>query len=321
MNETVGIDKFFISVHPQIFRIDSIRSFDIYIKNFDGRISLFHSAGEIYSAEHHGKIFKLSVPALYIRTIDKGRYTRYLEENFTFIMNDPLINTQDKAEIAHEVLTLISMTLFSSPGTETILGYKKAIEEITDFVLRDEDAVKYLIQLTSSNYHEYNHAVNVGIFGLGLAKEVLVGKGDHNMSEIAAGFFLHDLGKYTIPKHISRRNGPLSADEWVIMRKHPEQGYRMLQKFNILSEEISLIVLQHHERNSGNGYPLGLKNEKIHQYSKICTIADVFDALTSQRPYRNSRSSFNALAVMQNEMKNEFDSDFFTQFVRLFSRV
>jgi HD-GYP domain-containing protein (c-di-GMP phosphodiesterase class II) len=95
----------------------------------------------------------------------------------------------------------------------------------------------------------------------------------------------------------------------------------MLQKFGVLSEEIAAIVLQHHERNDGKGYPLGLKGDKIHTLSKICTIADVFDALTSQRPYRTSKSSFHALGIMQNEMKHEFDGEFFAQFVRLFSRM
>lgn len=321
MNEIPGIEKFYISVHPQIFRIDTIRSFDIFAKNDTGRVNLFHPAGEIYTAEQHGRVFKHNISALYIRIIDKGRYTKYLEENIPFIMQDPFISLQDKAEISHEVLTLIAMTIFSSPGTEIILSFKKTIEEVTNFVLWNDEASKFLIQLTSSGFNEYNHAVNVGIFGLGLAKEVLVGKGDYNMSEITSGFFLHDLGKFTIPKHISRRNGPLSPDEWTIMKKHPEQGYRMLQKFGVLSEEVSTIVLQHHERNDGKGYPLGLKSEKIHMFSKICTIADVFDALTAQRPYRSPKSSFHALGVMQNEMKNEFDSEFFAHFVRLFSRI
>ena len=321
MNETLGIEKFYISVHPQIFRIDTIRTFDIFAKNSEGRVSLFHSAGDIYSAEQHGKIFKHNIPALFIRIIDKGRYTKYLEENFPFIMQDPFISLHDKAEISHEVLSLIAMTIFSSPGTEIILSFKKAIEEVTNFVLWNDEASKFLIQLTSSSFNEYNHAVNVGILGLGLAKEVLTGNEDYNIPEIVAGFFLHDLGKFTIPKHISRRNGPLTPEEWAIMKRHPEQGYRILQKFGALTEEAAYIVLQHHERNDGKGYPVGLKSDKIHPYSKICTIADVFDALTSQRPYRTPKSSFHALGIMQNEMKNEFDGVFFAHFVRLFSRA
>lgn len=321
MNDISGLEKFYISVHPQIFRIDTIRSFDLYAKNSDGRINLFHSANDLYSAEQHGRIFNENIAALYIKINDKGRYTRYLEENFPFIMEDPLISNLDKAEIGHEVITFIAMTLFSTPGAEIVAGFKKAIELIADYIFFSEDGIKHLIRLTSNGYQEYNHAVNVGIFGLGLAKELLGDNEAHNIPGIAAGFFLHDIGKYTIPRHISRRNGPLSPEEWNIMRKHPEQGYRMLQTFSALSDEISTIVLQHHERHDGTGYPLGIKGDKIHTYAKICTIADVFDALTSQRPYRTSKSSFHALAVMQNEMKGEFDPDFFARFVRLFSKI
>ena len=321
MDKSLTKEKFYISVHPQIFSIDSIRSFDIFVKNSDGRFVLFHPAGELYSSETHAKIYKWNVPALYIKTSDKGRFNHYLEENFPFIMDDPLINTESKAEIAHGAVTFIAMSLFTSPGTDIIASYKKTIDIITRFVITNEDSIKFLIQRTSSNFHEYNHAVNVGIFGLGLAKEILGNDSSHNLVEIAFGFFLHDIGKYTIPRHISKRNGPLSPEEWAIMKKHPEQGYNILKKFNALSEEISIIVLQHHERHDGKGYPLGLKGEKIHTYSKICAIADMFDALTSHRPYRTPKSSFNALAIMQNEMKNEFDPDFFSQFVKLFSRM
>jgi HD-GYP domain-containing protein (c-di-GMP phosphodiesterase class II) len=236
-------------------------------------------------------------------------------------MDDPLINTEGKAAIAHEVLTFIAMTLFSTPGAEIVAGFKKAIEKVTQFVLANEDAIKQLIRLTTNGFQEFNHAVNVGIFGLGLAREVLGAQPGHNMPEIAAGFFLHDIGKYTIPRHICRRSGPLSAEEWNIMRKHPEQGFKMLQAFNAISEEVGIIVLQHHERHNGSGYPHKLRDERIHTYAKICAIADVFDALTAQRPYRTSKSSFHALAIMQNEMKNEFDPEFFARFVRLFSKV
>jgi HD-GYP domain-containing protein (c-di-GMP phosphodiesterase class II) len=321
MNDSPTKEKFYIPVYPQILRVDSILSFDIFAKNSDGGFVLFHPAGELYSSETHAKIYKWNIPLLYIKTSDKVRYNHYLEENFQSIMYDPLITTERKAEIAHVTVTGIAMSLFTSPGADIIASYKKTIYIIIQYVLSNEEGIKFLIKQTSSSFHEYNHAVNVGVFGLGLAKEIFGNDSPHNMVEITHGFFLHDIGKYTIPRHIRKRNGTLTPEEWAIMKKHPEQGYKILQTFNALSEEISLIVLQHHERNDGKGYPEGLKSKRIHMYSKICSFADVFDALTSQRPYRSTKSSFNALIVMQNEMKNEFDSDFFAHFVKLFSRM
>jgi HD-GYP domain-containing protein (c-di-GMP phosphodiesterase class II) len=321
MNDSSTKDKFYISIYPQIFRIDSIMSFDVFAKNSEGKFALFHPAGELYSSSTQANIVRWNIPFLYIKTSDNGRYNHYLEENFQSIMYDPLITTERKAEIAHDTVTSIAMSLFTSPGADTIASYKKTIYIITQYVIANEESIKFLIKQTSSSFHEYNHAVNVGFFGLGLAKEIFGNDSSHNLVEITYGFFLHDIGKYSIPRHIRKRNGTLSPEEWVIMKKHPEQGYKILQTFNALTDEISLIVLQHHERNEGNGYPNGLQGKSIHMYSKICSFADVFDALTSQRPYRSTKSSFNALIVMQNEMKNEFDPDFFANFVKIFSRM
>ena len=104
------------------------------------------------------------------------------------------------------------------------------------------------------------------------------------------------------------------------MKNHPDDGNSLLEKFNHLTPEAKVIVLQHHERHDGKGYPNGLKGKQIHIYSKVCTIADVFDALTSKRSYKKSLSSFDALKIMRNEMSEEFDPDFFKQFVFLFSK-
>ncbi|MFC1512341.1 HD-GYP domain-containing protein, partial [Candidatus Latescibacterota bacterium] len=131
-------------------------------------------------------------------------------------------------------------------------------------------------------------------------------------------FFLHDIGKSLIPIRILNKKGTLSSIEWEIIKEHPDKGYRLLEKFGTISEEIEIIVLQHHERHDGNGYPRGLKGEQIHIYAKICMIADVFDALTSYRPYKEKYSTFDALKIMKNEMYKNFNPEFFEKFAKLF---
>ena len=121
-----------------------------------------------------------------------------------------------------------------------------------------------------------------------------------------------------IPPHILNKKGPLSYVGWEIMKNHPEKGYKILDKFGEVSKEIGIIVLQHHERHDGKGYPGGLKEDQIHLYAKICMIADVFDALTSYRPYKEKFSTFDALKIMKHEMRENFDPEFFEKFVRLF---
>ena len=87
-----------------------------------------------------------------------------------------------------------------------------------------------------------------------------------------------------------------------------------------MNDETKIIVLQHHERKNGKGYPMGLKGDNINIYSKICSIADTFEALTSYRPFRKtSHTSFKAIKIIKKEMRNEFDPYFFEQFVLLFT--
>ena len=105
------------------------------------------------------------------------------------------------------------------------------------------------------------------------------------MHELGAGFFLHDLGKVKIDTAIINKPGKLTAEEMRQMRRHPNLGFTILSKTKQLSEECKLIVLQHHERNDGTGYPNGLRGDAIHIYCRLCSLADVYDALTSVRPY------------------------------------
>ena len=130
-------------------------------------------------------------------------------------------------------------------------------------------------------------------------------------------YFVIGIRKDTGSRILSKK-GPLTFVEREIMKKHPEKGYTILEKFGEVSNEIGIIVLQHHERYDGKGYPKGLKEGQIHLYAKICMIADVFDALTSYRPYKEKYSTFDALKIMKNEMSKNFDPEFFEKFVKLF---
>ena len=307
----------FFPIHLQMIMVDSIRSFDVFIK-IKSRMVLYHAGGDRFTPEVRDHLIANGMKTLYIRKIDRDSFDRYIEDNLARILSNPEMKIMERAALAHRSIAGIARTLFENPRAQTIVRYKAAIGSAVDFIMREDDAIGSLIQLSSHDFSTYIHSVNVGILAIGLAKALLGDNSGHDMRELASGFFLHDIGKCAIPLDILNKPGPLSKHEWIIIRSHPWEGCRILQKFGFLSETAKLVVMQHHERHDGFGYPRGLKGCQIHMYSRICCIADVFDALTSARPYKAPQTPFRALSIMKTEMRREFDPDFFARFVMLF---
>ena len=148
------------------------------------------------------------------------------------------------------------------------------------------------------------HSRRVSLFSRRLAQEV--GLTGHDLDVVEQGALLHDIGKIGVKDSILLKPGPLTPEEWVEMKKHPEFGYRMLAKMPYL-HEASLIVLQHQERWDGKGYPQGLKGHDIVIGARIFCLADTVDAITSDRPYRKGRPMSVARAEIQRCAGTQFD--------------
>ncbi|MCE5249339.1 HD domain-containing protein [bacterium] len=312
------MDQVYYEVPLNSIRIDSEPYFNIYNK-IEDEYKFFHSKGEPFTDENLDGFLSKGIMSVFIHANDSKYYSQYLADNLTDILGNPNMTVNEKAQFSHAGITGVARILFEQPKLEIIRLFKSSISSVTDFVLEDEDAISELIRLTSYSFSLSTHSVNVGIFALGLAKMLLGNDPFHNMREIAAGFFLHDIGKSMIPQSVLHKAGPLTHNEWRSLKLHPTEGYKLLNQFKICNNDIKTIVMQHHERNNGRGYPYGLHEDEIHLYSKICSIADVFEALTSHRPYKKeSKSSFSALLILRKEMAKEFDPHMFQQFVLLF---
>jgi len=229
------------------------------------------------------------------------------------------LSPEKKAQMVHRHSIVMMQRLMESPTVESIVQAKKGIADIVDLILDNDETNKYLLNITAHDYSTYVHSVNVGVLGISISKRIFARSTGHNMHELGAAFFLHDLGKVHVEQSIIQKPTVLTDAETAQMRKHPEFGYDILKNTNQLTEECRTIVLHHHERYQGNGYPLGLKGEDIHLYGRICSLADVYDALNSDRPYRNGLGAFSALKVMKEEMLNHFQKDLFEKFVMMFT--
>ncbi|MGE5461086.1 MAG: HD-GYP domain-containing protein [Solirubrobacterales bacterium] len=157
------------------------------------------------------------------------------------------------------------------------------------------------------------HLDRTQTYGLALARRV-----DPELAteELGYGFFLHDIGKVGIPEQILCKRGPLSDDEWTVMRTHPVIGAQIVTPIAFLQGAVQL-VRHHHERFDGTGYPDGLRGEDIPLAARVFSVADSFDAMTSDRPYRGAMGIERALLEVEGGAGTQFDPDVVRIFVQM----
>ena len=185
------------------------------------------------------------------------------------------------------------------------------LQGISENILQDIIAQQQnLVQLTDIRLHDtytFAHSVNVAILSSLLG--VLLKISREEQLKLTLGGLLHDIGKVTVPYEILTKAGHLSDDEWSVMQGHPEAGRQRLKKMFPNDTLLSTIALQHHEHIDGSGYPNHLKGEQIHRYGRIVAIADVYDALTSVRPYKRAYTPSVAHRLMATCSPGHFDLD------------
>lgn len=157
-------------------------------------------------------------------------------------------------------------------------------------------------------HHEYTftHSLHVAILAGLLGK--WMGFTGGNLKNLILSGLLHDIGKALIPQRILEKPGPLTTEEMDIIKLHSTQGYHLLGNCIEIPEEVKLGVLQHHEREDGSGYPFGLKGKDISIYAKFVAIADVYDAMTTDRVYRAKHPPITTLHTMLTHMHDKLDS-------------
>lgn len=172
----------------------------------------------------------------------------------------------------------------------------------------DGQTKSFLIEsLINSQPRELSqHAHKVALLSVGMAR--LYGCSEERIHRIYIGCLLHDIGKQFIPPAVLHKRAMLNRDDVAQLRLHPESGYRYLSLF-LTDGEILNTVLYHHERLNGRGYPLGLKYDEIPLGARICAVADVWDALTSNRCYRKAWSRMQACDLIWSSADSQFDRD------------
>ncbi|MDA0748396.1 MAG: HD-GYP domain-containing protein [bacterium] len=189
-----------------------------------------------------------------------------------------------------------------------------ASKTLAGSVFRNVDALLSLTSLKNYSEHTYTHSVNVCVLTLAIA--YASGVTEDEAAIIGVGGLMHDIGKSMIPLEILDKPGPLTTEERQVIMNHPVESERILVEMGNIPEAAICIAGQHHEKVNGSGYPRGLTGDQMHPYASMAAVADVYDALTSPRPYKPGLPPHIALRVVFDGKGTEFDDGVVETFIK-----
>jgi len=197
---------------------------------------------------------------------------------------------------------------------KAITSLKDISNSIVDELFTSKHIVINLVDIKNLDNYTYEHSLNVAILSLILGFELNLNRNE--LYNLSLGALLHDIGKAFIPKEIVKKQDSLTDEEFEIIKSHPIKGFNYLKEQFQLTAPSKIIALQHHERFDGTGYPYGKKGDEINKLARIVAIADVYDAMTSDRPYKKAQPPSEALEYIMGSAGRHFDFQMVSAFVK-----
>ncbi|MFZ5776086.1 MAG: HD-GYP domain-containing protein [Thermodesulfobacteriota bacterium] len=304
----------FIRIAPEyLLAEDRAIDFDVYTRrdNRDRMILLAAAHSNISALKELLRVKQYG--PLFITKEDYSRFQRFLEDSLGAVIANPRVPIEKKSALVHACARDVLRDVFADPRSgDTISRTKKVTGNLVNLTLAHRASILTLLSLGAHDYYTFSHCVNVAVFAIGLWQSINP-KGEKGLQDFALGCILHDVGKTQVQDEILNKPGKLTPPEFEKIKFHPGHGFTLME--GQISTTSLDVILHHHEKVNGQGYPHGLSGEQISDHAKIATIADVYDALTTNRPYAGARLPFSALTTMKEEMVGHFEHDKFNEFI------
>lgn len=291
---------------------DTPLAFDIHL-SVGGKPILFRKCGDVLTRERVKILFSHGGEKFLVPNDQRTLYMQSLRN----AARDPSCTAEDKSKYLKETAFVHVNDLFTKEDISPVVTEAEGlVEEMVNFLTADINATSSLMRLSTHDYYTYNHCVDVSVYSIVLARRVY---GDGNREILIAaglGGLLHDIGKRKIDLSIINKRTPLTLEEWNEIKRHPDYGREFLEEIPTIPDKTKLMVYEHHENFDGTGYPRKLSGDQISGLARVVSIADVFDALTTDRTYHKAISSPEAMTLMFGMQPGKFDPDIFQSFDR-----
>ncbi len=298
----------------------------------DGMIidqSIVDRAGRILIARgtpmdefHRASLMKMGISGVYIRegeddeASDGKNAEPLVAPAVQKVIEKNTVSDRAKVNLSESVKARVAegiQYLYNDTESESFTSTTKNITDDLMRAITDNDALAVDISaLKVSDEYTFKHSVDVATMSMIVARRH--GFSDNDVYEIGISGLLHDVGKSKIPNEILNKAAKLTDDEFAMMKQHSLFGYGILKEKDDLSNRIKLGVLQHHEKMNSKGYPMGVGAEKINIFARIISVADIYDALVTERPYKKPFSPRDAVEMIMS-MTEELDIDVMRSFL------
>lgn len=253
------------------------------------------------------------------RLVNQGITYVYVKDKLT---NDILVESVISEQLRMDAIEVIKDTyltlekdvisknsyILNKKSEELIFVVKRLMSELKN----QEESISLLADILITDDYTFQHSINVTIYSILIG--IKLNFTCKQLIDIGTGAILHDIGKVFIEKDILTKPGILTDEEYKIIKRHTELGFDYIRKNTSLSTVIAHCAYQHHERLDGSGYPRGLEDNDIHIFAKVIAIADVFDAVTSNRVYRDALLPHEAMEILYAGAVDKFDKNMIEAF-------
>ena len=247
------------------------------------------------------------------RLIDYGIGSVFIKDDMFDEIEEPpdLISEQTRLESVRTVKELFHN--LESKKRINLQGVKKTVKNLIDEELSNREILVNFADIRNFDDYTFSHSVQVCV--LSIITGISLGLDHIKLKDLATGALIHDIGKTRVDRELLNKPGDLTTEEFIEIKRHAERGFEILRANQDISLLSAHIAYQHHERWDGNGYPRGLREQEIHLYSRIVAVADVFDALVADRPYRKAYSTSQAISLMRRMSGSQFDPGILESFL------
>ncbi len=309
----------FIRVPITTIRPDIPLEFRVFAE-ICGELLLYSRPGSSFGTSRRSQLLHSGSPFAFIATGEREQYFEYLENNITALLDGPAENTSERVTRCYSLGHLVTKRLMDDPGSPGVRTMTLEWIDSTRILLdRDEGVLAGFVRILDVAPDLFQHSLHSCLYGLALAREIEIGDAAES-ADLAIGLLLHDVGHLLLPEYYGKLSRPLTGDEINTVRQHPRLGYEKVEELDWIGSIAKDVILNHHERPDGNGYPSGKRTHELTRFAKLASIVNTFDALTTNRPYREAVGSMEVLQRMIRMGPNTFDMKILATFVRMLSQ-